>query len=71
MQNVLIPEAPAAMVKQAFADARERKARLTFLCDTRDQADVIATEAATALPEHLRLPYEMAEAGQYAPLVRH
>src|SRR5258705_13833407 len=60
---VQIPEASRQQVRQALKQANKLRARLGFICDTREQADAIAETAGTALSSHRRIAYERAEAG--------
>lgn len=62
---VNIPETPNAKVTEAMALATQTNARMTFLCDTRNQAEAIAGRASAALPTHRRLAYERVEAGAW------
>jgi hypothetical protein len=65
---VQIPETPSDKIAGAMAFATRTKARVVFLCDTRDQADAVATLASAALTAHRRVPYERAEAGAWGLL---
>ena len=60
---VQIPEASRQQIRAALKQAIKRGARLSFVCDTREQADQIAATAAKKLPAHRRIAYERAEAG--------
>jgi hypothetical protein len=60
-----VPEASRQQVSAALRIARQTKARFFAVCDTREQADRIATRAARLLPDHRRVPYERAEAGMW------
>lgn len=59
---VQIPEAIAALA-EAMVQARSFKARVAFLCDTQQQAEEIAEQAAKLLPRHRRVAFERAAAG--------
>ena len=52
----------------AMEQARAHKARVSFICDTREQAADMAARAACALPTHRRISLERAEAGAWGPL---
>ncbi len=58
-----IPETPLATVATALRQKIANRARIVFVCDTRQQADQIADFAAKMLPHHRRIAYERAEAG--------
>jgi hypothetical protein len=49
----------------AMLQAGELRARVMFLCNTREQADDIGPRAANALPEHRRISLERASAGSW------
>jgi hypothetical protein len=49
----------------AMEQARELKARVALICDTRRQAEEMAARAAEALPEHRRISLDRVEAGQW------
>jgi hypothetical protein len=59
---VQIPEATAGLA-EAMAQARRFKARVAFICDTREQADDVARQAAPLLPRHRRVALERAADG--------
>ena len=52
----------------AMAQARELKARVSFICDTKEQAVDMAARASSALPAHRRIALERAEAGSWGRL---
>jgi hypothetical protein len=47
----------------AMKQARKLKARVSFICDTREQAADMAARAANALPRHRRIALEGGEGG--------
>jgi len=63
--GVQIPEATRPLIRRGLEEARRRRARLIFLCDTAEQADRIAATAAAALPDHRRIAIERAAAGRW------
>jgi hypothetical protein len=65
---VMIPEATRQQRRAAFREAERNRARVVFICDTRELAEDIAHRAATALSQHRRVPYEVAEAAKWGPL---
>ena len=63
--TVPIPEASNKEVADAIKMTALLSCRLLFLCDTRAQAAAIAERAGRMLPDHRRVPYERAEAGEW------
>jgi hypothetical protein len=51
----------------AIKQADKWKARVGFICDTRQEADEIAQTVPRRLPNHRRIAYERAEAGHWIP----
>jgi hypothetical protein len=60
-----VPEASRQQISAALRIARQKRARVFFICDTREQADRIAARASRLLPDHRRMPYERVEAGMW------
>lgn len=59
---VQVPEAIAGLA-EAMAAARSFKARVALLCDTKQQAEEVAKQAASLLPRHRRVAFERAAEG--------
>lgn len=62
---IQIPESGPDDVDVALKFAARSKARVVFVCDTREQANTIAAYAATHLPDHRRFPLERAKDGNW------
>lgn len=62
---VQIPEISDVQLAVAMQRATQMRARVLFLCDTREQADEIAARASGMLHAHHRVSYERAEAGEW------
>src|ERR1700693_6576372 len=56
--TILIPETPNDQMLRQIAGAMKRKARVMFLTDTRQQAEDVATFAATHLHRYRRVSFE-------------
>jgi hypothetical protein len=63
--SVELPGVPWPVIQTAFDAVTRAKARLLFVCDTRDQADEAAAQAERWLPKHRRIACERAAAGDW------
>jgi hypothetical protein len=64
---IQIPEVPWPAIHNALDAVTRTNARYRFLfvCDTREQADEAAAKAEKWLPQHRRIAYERAAAGNW------
>ena len=62
-----IPETPRGKVEAALAQARSRRVRVVFICNTADQAQEMRALAARLLPDHRPVALDRAASGAWGP----
>src|SRR4029077_8221192 len=62
---VEVPEG-MSFFRQAMEVARERRARVLLMCNTRNQADAVARLVSNSLKDHRRVSIERARSGVWA-----